>query len=68
VGPPVILTGVVSVRGTCTVLVLQGRRWALSGEPANALVDGQQVTVRGRPAKVPVGCDADFALTVRRTG
>jgi hypothetical protein len=68
VGPPVILTGVVSVRSTCTVLIVQGRRWALLGEPARALVDGGQVTVRGRPARVPAGCAADFALTVRTVG
>jgi hypothetical protein len=68
VGPPVILTGVVSVRGTCTVLIVQGRRWALVGQPAHALVDGRHVTVRGRPARVPLGCAADFALTVRGVG
>jgi hypothetical protein len=68
VGPPVILTGVVSVGGTCTVLIVRGRRWALVGQPAHALVDGRHVTVRGRPARVPPGCAADFALTVRSAG
>jgi hypothetical protein len=42
-----IRTGVISVRGACTVLDVEGYRWALLGAPARAVTDGRRVTVRG---------------------
>src|SRR3954470_10596790 len=60
-GAPVVLTGTVSVRGGCRTMQVHGNRWVLLGAPARALADGQRVTVRGRPAPVPDGCDAAFA-------
>ena len=64
VGAPIVLTGTVRRHG-CVILEVAGRRWALLGGPAATLTDGQHVTVRGRPAAVPAGCDASFGLTVR---
>ena len=65
VGAPVVLTGTISRDDGCVALDVSGRRWALTGAPAVKLVDGQQVTVRGRPVAVPTGCDAAFALALR---
>lgn len=65
VGPPLELTGTVHVGSGCVVLEVRGRRWALTGPLAGSLTDGTTVTVRGRPTRVPAGCDADGALTVR---
>lgn len=67
VGPPVTLTGTVHVEAGCVVLEVNGRRWALFGRAAQALSDshGRTATVRGRPMRLPPGCDADQAIEVR---
>jgi hypothetical protein len=65
VGPPVELTGTIHVGSGCVVLDVRGRRWALTGPFAGSVTDGTTVTVRGRPTRVPAGCDADYALSVR---
>jgi hypothetical protein len=65
VGAPIVLTGTVDTTGPCVILTVAGHRWALLGEPIGQLTDQQTVTVRGRPATMPPGCDAASALTVR---
>ena len=66
-GAPVVLTGTVRREGGCVILDVGSRRWVLTGAAARKLVDGQQVTVRGRPVTVPAGCDATLALALRGT-
>ncbi|MBG6135779.1 hypothetical protein [Longispora fulva] len=65
VGPPRTLTGTVSSIAGCRVLDADSGRWALLGASAGELRDGDRVTVRGRPAKIPAGCMVDHALTVQ---
>ncbi|WP_412538471.1 hypothetical protein R8Z50_21765 [Longispora sp. K20-0274] len=65
VGPPRTLTGTVASVAGCRVLDTAAGRWALLGTPAEGLRDGERVTVRGRPAKVPAGCGVEHALTVQ---
>ncbi|GGL09996.1 DUF5818 domain-containing protein [Mangrovihabitans endophyticus] len=66
VGAPIVLAGTVRTEGSCRILTSKGRRWALLGVPVAQLADGQRVTVRGRPAGLPDGCDAAAALQVQR--
>jgi hypothetical protein len=65
VGPPVTLTGTVHIEAGCVTLKVKGQRWALLGRAAQALTDGRTATVRGRPTRLPAGCEADQALNVR---
>ncbi|MFB9363669.1 hypothetical protein [Actinoplanes nipponensis] len=65
VGAPLVLTGTVRVLDGCTVLEVDGRRWALLGASVPSLPAGDRVTVRGRPARVPAGCPADAAVRLR---
>lgn len=62
-----VLSGTISRGHGCVIIDAGGRRWALVGAAAATLIDGQQVTVRGRPVEVPAGCDATFALALRST-
>jgi hypothetical protein len=64
VGAPVTVTGTVTIVDGCTVLDAGSRRWALLGEPAKGLRQGNRVTVRGRAEAAPAGCHADAALQV----
>jgi hypothetical protein len=66
VGAPIVVTGTVEVTAHCVTLTAKGRRWALVGSATAGLTDGRTVTVRGRPATVPPGCDADFGIAVRQ--
>lgn len=62
------LTGVVERSGDCTMLLVGGRRWALTGPAAAALSPGAKVTVRGNLTTRPAGCgDRDLAQTVAVT-
>ncbi|RSM69493.1 hypothetical protein DMB66_10870 [Actinoplanes sp. ATCC 53533] len=62
------LTGVVERSGECTMLLVGGRRWALTGPEAAALSPGAKVTVRGNLTTRPAGCgDRDLAQTVAVT-
>ncbi|MFI1995562.1 hypothetical protein [Actinoplanes sp. NPDC020271] len=65
VGAPIVLTGTVDTAGGCVVLTVNGRRWALTGDAAARLTDGQIATVRGRPVPAPADCGATEALEVR---
>ncbi|HEY0531862.1 MAG TPA: DUF5818 domain-containing protein [Actinoplanes sp.] len=64
-GPPIVLKGTVRRDHGCVILETGERRWALTGRAAARLVDGEQVTVRGRPVAVPAGCDAASGLALR---
>jgi hypothetical protein len=64
VGPPMTVTGAVTVADGCVVLDTGSKRWALLGDRAGQLRDGHRVTVRGRPEAVPAGCRADSGLRV----
>jgi hypothetical protein len=59
------LTGVVERSGDCTMLLVGGRRWALTGEAAATLSPGERVTVQGSLTTRPAACaDRDLAQTV----
>ncbi|MER7457670.1 DUF5818 domain-containing protein [Micromonospora sp. NPDC126480] len=59
------LTGTVERVGDCTMLLVGGRRWALTGDVAAALSPGDRVTVRGHLAPRPAACgEWDLAQTV----
>jgi hypothetical protein len=64
VGPPITIAGTVRIVGGCTLLDTGSQRWALLGAEATQLRGGSRVTVRGRLARVPAGCQADRALEV----
>ncbi|MBB4741953.1 hypothetical protein BJY16_005412 [Actinoplanes octamycinicus] len=64
VGAPIVLTGPIETSGECVVLTVDGHRWALVRLPLGQFADGETITVRGRPAAVPPGCDAEWAITV----
>jgi hypothetical protein len=67
-----LVRGLRAVRGTVerdgAWLILRTRRdsWALLGNRAHPLADGQEVVVRGTVTALPPGCPADRALTVIR--
>jgi hypothetical protein len=65
-GAPITVSGTVRATAGCVVLVAATGRWLLFGQAVEALHDGTAVTVRGRPATLPAGCDADHALTVQQ--
>ncbi|WP_157547880.1 hypothetical protein [Micromonospora sp. ATCC 39149] len=51
--------------GGCTTLLVGTRRWALTGEAAEALNPGDRVTVHGALVPRPAACaDRDLAQTV----
>ncbi|TDC85758.1 hypothetical protein E1193_01500 [Micromonospora sp. KC606] len=59
------LTGTVERSGGCTTLLVGTRRWALTGEAAEALSPGDRVTVHGALAPRPAACaDRDLAQSV----
>ncbi|EEP70517.1 conserved hypothetical protein [Micromonospora sp. ATCC 39149] len=59
------LTGAVERSGGCTTLLVGTRRWALTGEAAEALNPGDRVTVHGALVPRPAACaDRDLAQTV----
>jgi hypothetical protein len=63
-GAPFTITGTVRTSGSCVQLDDGTRRWALLGPAATKLHAGDRLTVRGRRASPPPGCDAPMALTV----
>jgi hypothetical protein len=66
-GAPFTITGTVHTAGSCVLLDDGTRRWALLGPAAMKLHAGDRLTVRGRRASAPAGCDATMALTVLST-
>jgi hypothetical protein len=66
-GAPFTITGTVHTSGSCVQLDDGTRRWALLGSAATKLHAGDRLTVRGRRASPPAGCDAPMALTVLST-
>jgi hypothetical protein len=55
-GPDRRLTGVVQRIGTCTMLLVAPRRWALMGPVAAKLKPGERVTVTGPMVPSPTLC------------
>lgn len=66
-GAPFTITGTVHTSGSCVQLDDGTRRWALLGSAATKLHAGDRLTVRGRRASPPAGCDAPMALTLLST-
>lgn len=71
-GPPTrgeqVLVGTVTAEAGCVLLLVGGRRWALTGA-ATDLEVGTKVEVRGTVGGAPYGCPALATLrvtTVRR--
>jgi hypothetical protein len=60
---PRTLTGIVERSGDCTLLLVGGRRWALTGEAAATLSQGDRVTVRGSLTTRSAAC-ADLAQAI----
>jgi hypothetical protein len=63
-GPPVTVTGTVTVEYGCVILDNGVQRWALLGDQAERVREGSRVTVRGRRTKAPAGCRVYGGLDV----
>jgi hypothetical protein len=51
------LTGTIEREGSCTMILVSGRRWALDGAKSGALSVGARVTVQGTLTKLPATCE-----------
>jgi hypothetical protein len=60
------LTGTVNRDGACITLLVAGKRWSLSGAPAQRLAAGDQIRVTGTVTPARAACPADHALIVTR--